>query len=322
MQQNNIILLSIIIPVYNVESYLKECLDSIVYYERDDIEIIAVNDGSTDNSLSILKEYSVKHPIIRIVNQENQGLSAARNSGIQVSKGKYLLFLDSDDFLFPGVLDLVIFDINKDQGKEFFLGRAYKYRDGEDTKELCQVDYSTINYSSPSHLFLSLHKKSSFWFAAWLLIINRQFLISNNLYFKTGIYHEDELWVPSVFVIAKNMGTINYGFYCYRTEREGSIVTSPKIKREFDKLIVADELNNLIGESGVSDMLIKDRQASIVFGIMLTLHKFEENIAYADMINSLNKHMYMLKYGKYFLVYIAYRVFGIKFVSSCLKYLF
>ena len=90
---------SVIIPVYNVEKYLRECLDSVVTQDLDDIEIICINDGSTDGSSRILAEYATQYEKLAILDKENSGLSAARNSGLSVAKGKYILFLDSDDLL-------------------------------------------------------------------------------------------------------------------------------------------------------------------------------------------------------------------------------
>ena len=90
---------SIIVPVYNVESYLAKCLDSILCQSYKDYEIIAINDGSTDNSSKILKEYVDKYDNIIVINQENQGLSQARNNGVKEAKGEYIIFADSDDFI-------------------------------------------------------------------------------------------------------------------------------------------------------------------------------------------------------------------------------
>ena len=91
-------LVSIIIPVYNVEKYLKKCLDSVINQTYKNIEIIIINDGSTDNSLKICQNYEKKYSNIKVINQNNQGLSAARNKGIDESKGKYITFIDSDDY--------------------------------------------------------------------------------------------------------------------------------------------------------------------------------------------------------------------------------
>ena len=99
-------LVSVIIPVYNVEKYLNQCLDSVIAQTLTDIEIICVNDSSTDGSLGILEEYEKKDKRIRVVTQPNSGAGAARNRGLSMASGKYLSFLDSDDFFEPDMLEL------------------------------------------------------------------------------------------------------------------------------------------------------------------------------------------------------------------------
>ena len=116
----NSTLLSVIIPVYNVEMYLATSLDSVVGAEGDNVEIIIVNDGSTDNSLVVCNDYEKKYDNVRVICQENQGLSGARNTGILNATGEYILFLDSDDFLKSGELSRIITDISKEK-KDFFL---------------------------------------------------------------------------------------------------------------------------------------------------------------------------------------------------------
>ena len=90
---------SVVIPVYNVEDYLRDCLDSIVNQTLKDIEIICINDGSTDNSLEILEHYKSKDERIKVISQENGGISAARNKGIDLASGDYISFIDSDDYI-------------------------------------------------------------------------------------------------------------------------------------------------------------------------------------------------------------------------------
>ena len=126
----NMTVLSIVVPVYNVEKYLRQCLDSVIGAKTDEYEIVCVNDGSTDSSPAILEEYREKYPeTVRVVHTENGGLGAASNNGIMAAKGEYVGFLDRDDYLEPGAVeempdacrsdaDLIIFDFNEvnDQG--------------------------------------------------------------------------------------------------------------------------------------------------------------------------------------------------------------
>lgn len=100
--------LSIIIPVYNVVPYIAQCLDSILIDNHFEGEVLCVNDGSTDDSLSVLKEYAARYGNVAIIDQKNKGLSEARNTGLRAAKGNYVAFIDSDDWLFPNTLDRIL----------------------------------------------------------------------------------------------------------------------------------------------------------------------------------------------------------------------
>lgn len=111
---------SVVIPVYNVENYLEECLDSIINQTLKDIEIICINDGSTDASIDILEKYAKADSRIQIFNQNNSGLSAARNRGIELSKGEFVYFIDSDDYLDLNALK-ELYDLSVKYGTDFII---------------------------------------------------------------------------------------------------------------------------------------------------------------------------------------------------------
>ena len=118
--------ISIIVPVYNTEPYLEQCLDSIINQTLEDIEIICVNDGSTDNSLSILEEYASKDNRIRIINQENKGQGFARNNGLKNVNGEYVLFVDSDDWIELNTCEALYKKVNElDLDMLFFCATSY-----------------------------------------------------------------------------------------------------------------------------------------------------------------------------------------------------
>ena len=124
---------SVIIPVYNTEKYLKECLDSIVNQSFEDIEIICINDGSTDNSLEILREYEEFDKRISVVCQENEGLSITRNNGIKLAKGEYVYFIDSDDYLELTALE-ELYTISKEKNLDILIFKLINFDDGTDNK--------------------------------------------------------------------------------------------------------------------------------------------------------------------------------------------
>ena len=135
--------ISIILPVYNVEKYLKQCLDSIINQTFTDFECICVNDGSTDSSLKILQQYASKDNRFKIINQENKGLSESRNIGLSVAIGDYILFIDSDDFIDNNFCEVLYMDTIKYKA-ELVFGGIYKYYSDKQKckcnvlKEFCQ----------------------------------------------------------------------------------------------------------------------------------------------------------------------------------------
>ena len=129
---------SVIIPVYNVEPYLKQCMDSVVGQTLKDIEIICVDDGSTDGSLDILKEYATEDSRIQIIEQKNAGAGAARNNGMRHATGKYLSFLDSDDFFEPRMLEKAYDLAEKDQA-DFVAYKSDQYH--TEKKQFVSADW-------------------------------------------------------------------------------------------------------------------------------------------------------------------------------------
>lgn len=213
--------LSIIIPVYNVEDYLAECLDSVFLGQNlDGCEVICVNDGSTDGSRQILSQCKGKYPELIIIDQVNGGLSAARNSGLRVAKGEYIYFLDSDDFLYPGVivrmmdfaqkndLDLCFFNVLKD-GKDPYFKIKSNVQGVLTGFQFYQRFYSHNNYFPPS--------------ANWMYLYKRSMLKKNQLIFKEGLVHEDEEFTPRAYVFATRASYLDFTIQYHRVLRKGSL---------------------------------------------------------------------------------------------------
>lgn len=139
------LLISIIVPVYNVEKYLPQCLDSLINQTYQNIEIICVNDGSLDNSKNILEEYASGDRRIKIINQNNQGLSAARNTGMRVASGKYLMFVDSDDWIDLCTCEKAIFLAEKNNADLVFWSYSREYSDVSKKKLLFWKDETVFD---------------------------------------------------------------------------------------------------------------------------------------------------------------------------------
>jgi len=230
---------SIIIPVYNVEHYLRACLDSVLNQSFADWEAVCVNDGSTDGSAAILEEYAIRDSRIRIITQANGGLSAARNAGIKEAKGDYLLFLDSDDWLEHNALQRLV---EKLDGEDIlcFSGRRFFEETGNyhPADQLTEKTYlSGMDYYNEN----ALQSRDFAFVCVVLRLYRRQFLLKNNLCFKEGIFHEDNLFTPITCYYAKKVRIINDCLYDYRV-RDNSITTTGNTKRLRDLLETANEL--------------------------------------------------------------------------------
>lgn len=232
-------LFSIIIPVFNVEKYLRDCLDSVIHQTYSEWEAICVNDGSTDGSAGIMEEYAEKDSRIRIVSQANAGTAAARNTGIKEAAGDYIFFLDSDDWLAPDALRLISTRLNQEDilcfnGKRYFEStESYNRADSLIEKSYQQgMDYYNENALMPR----------DFAFVCVVLrVYNRAFLMSNGLYFDEDVSFEDNLWVPIVLYHAKTVTVISDVLYYYRI-RKGSKMGQVSLERKKDMLKVANRL--------------------------------------------------------------------------------
>lgn len=232
-------LFSVIIPVYNVEHYLKDCLDSVLDQTYEDWEAICVDDGSTDNSRSILEEYVRKDSRFKTIFQENSGTAAARNAGLEAAVGDYIFFLDSDDWLELNALEILSQNINGEDvvcfsGRRFF-EKTGSYNAADQLPE--KVYSSGMDYYNENALLYR-----DFAFACVVLrVCNRSFLDRDKLLFDTDVSYEDNLWVPIMLYYAGVVKVISNPLYVYRV-RAGSKMQEISLNRKKDLLKVANRL--------------------------------------------------------------------------------
>ena len=182
--------ISVIIPVYNVEKYLRRCLDSIINQTYKNLEIICIDDGSPDNSINVLIEYSNRDNRILIKRQKNMGLSEARNTGIKISTGKYLIFVDSDDWLPLDAIELLCKKIEK-ENSDVVIGGRITISDSK--KENFIPTAKDINFTFEEYLEYSM-KKKEFRAVAWGKLYKKEIIEKNQLEFPKGLLYEDLLF--------------------------------------------------------------------------------------------------------------------------------
>lgn len=230
---------SVIIPVYNVEKYLRDCLDSVLAQSYTDWEAVCVDDGSTDSSLEIVKEYNAKDRRIKVIHKDNGGLSSARNAGIKAAQGEYLIFLDSDDWISEQLLEKVA-DVTK--GEDLICFSGVKYFEADKS-------FSAVEHLSPAEDLTgmqyfdrySMDLKELHFDCTVSRAYRRDYLIESGLLFKVGRLHEDFLFTPQACWYAKRVRVIDECLYYYRI-RPGSITTSANSKGYFDYIQSNNEL--------------------------------------------------------------------------------
>lgn len=243
----NCISISIIIPIYNVEKYLKQCLDTVYNLNLKNKEIILVNDGSTDNSLKIAEGYYEKYKVnTKLITQKNQGLSVARNTGIDNSKGEYLFFLDSDDFIDSENLEKFFYE-GMQKKQEILIGNYYNYYlNNKGNKKIELVNYSERLleiYNKNGDYFIKEGMKGKiFTVAAWRNLYRKDFLERNNLYFEKRLLHEDTLFSLQAFRLAKKVGYSKEKIYYYRQDNPNSIMKTLKEKNYIHMLYIIKKL--------------------------------------------------------------------------------
>ena len=223
---------SVIIPVYNVEPYLTQCLDSVLAQTLGDWEAVCVDDGSTDTSPALLADYALRDSRIRVVTQPNGGLSAARNTGLDHATGDYLLFLDSDDWLEPQTLQVLSDNLDR-QDMLCFGGWR-----GQQAEQPAAARYSS-GWDYYNRHALEHH---DFPFVCVVLrCYRRQFLADNRLRFREGILHEDNHFTPRACLVAGETVVLPEAFYHYR-QREGSIMQTRSLRSRQDMICIANDL--------------------------------------------------------------------------------
>ena len=237
--------ISVIIPVYNVENYLSKCLDSVCNQTLKDIEIICVNDGSTDNSLNILNEYAKKDSRIKIISKENGGQATARNLGIKKVQGEYISFIDSDDFIEQDMLERLYIKA-KDNNLDISMCKIATY--DNQTKEIKDnVWYYMLGVFRDFEKDIFNHKDTKEFtcniaVTPYNKIYKTSLIKDNNILFPEGLIFEDEKFFFDVYLRAKKISIVDEFLYYYRVNRKGSTVDIAKENDYTDLIPISKQI--------------------------------------------------------------------------------
>ena len=244
MDKRNIsISISVIIPVYNVEKYLPVCIDSLMHQDNTCLEIILINDGSTDRSGAIADQYALQDNRIKVVHKENGGASTARNVGLDLAQGEYIVFLDSDDWLKENSL-CELYHVAAKHQVDVLMGKLlFCLQDGRRDNPYCPVPNEILHIPlSGKECFIQLVKAKAYPPMACNYMFRKSYLDKIQARFEEGIMAEDELWSPIVLCQSEKMIVTNIEFYFYRQQEESVMHTTNLFRRLNSLFRVTDKL--------------------------------------------------------------------------------
>lgn len=260
--------LSIIIPVYNVEKYIYECLESVFRQglDEDSFEVIIINDGTEDNSMNIIREFNASHSNIIIIEQENLGVSVARNKGMTIAKGDYILMLDSDDILIYNSVKPVLEKALSTQ-VDMVVTDYLQMNDEEITaiKGHPPIQTDFIGESVTGHELLSSESCRNYW----RTLYRRVFLVNNNISFFPAIYSQDVPFTIECFLKANRCLRSSWRFIIYRYGHD-SVSSSFPIRRAKDMCISRAKVWELTKMKGLTPE-IRQNLENVAFEIICSL---------------------------------------------------
>lgn len=238
--------LSVIIPVYKVEAYLRQCVDSVLHQQLDDYELILVDDGSPDACPQICDEYAERYQQIRVIHKPNGGLSSARNAGLCEAAGQYIMFMDSDDWWNPNVRVMDILNaVREHSDVDMFLFSGLDYIEGEGVFERSDsIRTITAEVIDANSYYDAMLSNGNLQVSACTKILKRTFLIKNDLTFTEGLLGEDNEWMVRLLRKAPKIELLKQPLYVCRIGRSNSITNSIKQKNVSDLLEI---VRNSIG---------------------------------------------------------------------------
>lgn len=293
---------SIIIPIYKVEDYLEKCVNSVLCQTYKDFEIILVDDGSPDKCPEICDQLGCKDNRIQIIHKTNGGLADARNAGLTIASGDYILFLDSDDY-WDNIDALSI--LNNRLSSNNYQTDLLLYGCKDLIYNTNKISISRGNYNpkvfcngkgNKAEILSYLYASGQFPGSAWIVAIRRSFLIKNNIWFIKGIKSEDIDWLLEVLTKVQSIDAVSLPFYVYIKGRTGSITKSIDISHIYDLNFILKKWYNKLLNSNNNDTRPLLSYLSYLY-IMMTIGYAQLSSRYPEIEQTLKQHRHILKYA-------------------------
>lgn len=315
---NNQVTLSVIVPVYNVENYIEKCIHSIAFNLINDTEILIIDDGSTDRSGEIAELLKLKYPNIKVFHKMNGGLSDARNYGIHKAIGKYLMFIDGDDYVDESISGIFKY-LDKEVDVVFVGMNVEKIKE---SKEILYKNIGTLLGNediSRKCLTVKTNKNS-----ACMKVVKKQFLLENSLFFNNG-FSEDFNWTGRLFCHLNSAISTELNYYHYIAERQGSIMNNFNKKKFYD---VIEHANSILREMDNKTLnqftrkRIKQYVGFNLISIFRNINKCSSKAERIEISNLLKDNYNLIKNQRRFLMksFVMFgRMFGFDLAYSLIK---
>ena len=319
------ILLSFIIPIYNTEDYLESCVDGIISQNTENIEIILVDDGSSDNSPVICDNYSEKYDFVKVIHKPNSGAADSRNVGIRKAVGKYILFVDSDDCLYDGSVSRIINTIRQKDADIIFLDSEKVFSNGSVLPTGFDYNEEALNSGNRNVALNSLLFMNKYPMAPWDKVFKTSLIRDNEIYFVTGFIPEDIDFVRRAIFNAQSFAYCKGKHYGYRQAREGAVTTKPSVKKVNGLTTIVETWTELANGTDENYTEFKSgllNSAAYVYQILLRNYALLPKEDRKQFYSRIAKHKNLLSCRKGKLskcVNIFSSVFGINATSGLLK---
>lgn len=317
---------SIIIPVYNAEKYLRTCIDSLLQQTYKDLEVILIDDESKDTSGDICDEYASKDPRVKVYHQKNSGTSAARNTGINMASGDYVTFIDNDDYWSSkDCLQEIVLQLKESNADVLMFSTIDYWQDSNKyiyPSKTCSRD--AVHHKKPSVAVKSIMEKGLLYRAVWSKIVKRNLIVEHNLYFTPGIRNEDTEWTAKMLLVAETYDWYEKAFYIYRKGHTGAQTSKPNTYEN------VSDLKNICIQYITLAQQLKDSEFKNVY-LSYLAYPYSVWIAQAEFIKNntieadkaeMKKYSYVLKYDidpGVKLVSKLYKCLGYKITAKMLK---
>ena len=317
---------SVIIPVYNVQDYLAKCIESVLTQSFVDFELILVDDGSSDESPSICDMYAGKDTRITVIHKGNGGVASARNEGLLIAKGRYIVFLDSDDFWIDKLFLEDLYKIIQDECPDIIIIKAVNYLSSTDSFNEPYVVFKKNDFSSDDYdtRLLELIAASAYRANSWNKVFSHRLVEKGNLLFREGVIAEDVDWAARLLLLAESITILDKPVYGYRIGRQGSITEKLGIRNLLDMKSNIDYCLESLSAANITEARRYAYLSYVAYSYVIWMSEaaIVNHGEKEDIINDIKQKSWLLEYDaikRVRIVKMANRLLGTRLTMFLLK---